>query len=87
MLLNEAMRQERSQVLRAEPYERTEARLGHANGFKDKTLNTRLGSVELQIPQVRGDVEFYPNALEKGLRSEQALNLALAEMYVQGVST
>ena len=87
LLLNEAMRQERSQALGAEPYERSEARQGYANGFKPKTLLTRMGPVELQIPQVREGVGFYPKALEKGLRSEQALKLALAEMYVQGVST
>ena len=46
-----------------------------------------MGPIPFSIPQVRGDVEFYPSALEKGLRSEQALKLALAEMYVQGVST
>ena len=74
------MRQERSQALGAEPYERSEARQGYANGFKPKTLLTRMGPVELQIPQVREGVEFYPKALEKGLRSEQALKLALAEM-------
>lgn len=87
LLVNEAMRQERSQALKAKPYERTDARLGQANGFKPKTLTTRAGTIEFQIPQVRGDLNFYPSALEKGLRSEQALKLALAEMYVQGVST
>ena len=46
-----------------------------------------MGAVDLQVPQVRGGVDFYPKALEKGLRSEQALKRALAEMYVQGVST
>jgi putative transposase len=87
LLVNEAMRVERSQVLQAQPYQRTEARTGHANGFKEKTLTTRLGPITFDIPQVRGDVDFYPRALQKGLRSEQALKLALAEMYVQGVST
>ena len=87
LLVNEAMRVERHQVLQAQPYQRTEARTGHANGFKDKTLTTRLGPITLDIPQVRGGLEFYPTALEKGRRSEQALKLALAEMYVQGVST
>src|ERR1039457_2832182 len=57
------------------------------NGFKPKTLDTRVGSIQFQVPQVRGGLEFYPSALEKGVRSEQALKLALAEMYVQGVST
>ncbi len=87
LLINEAMRQERSQALQALPYERTDTRQGHANGFKPKTLVTRLGPIQFMVPQVRGDLDFYPSALEKGIRSEQALKLALAEMYVQGVST
>lgn len=87
LLLNEAMLQERAAVLHARPYERCEARLGHANGFKPKTLATRMGAVELRIPQVRDGIDFYPSALERGVRSEQALTLAMAEMYVQGVST
>ena len=87
LLLNEAMVQERSAVLQAQPYERCEGRLGSANGFKPKTLNTRVGAVQLRIPQVRDGICFYPSALEKGVRSEQALMLAMAEMYVQGVST
>jgi putative transposase len=87
MMLNEAMRLERSQVLEAAPYERSEKRLGYANGYKPKTVATRLGPLTVQVPQVRGDVEFYPSALERGVRSERALKLAIAEMYVQGVST
>ena len=87
LLVNEAMRQERASVLQAQPYERTDARLGHANGYKPKTVASGLGAITFQVPQVRGDQPFYPSALEKGLRSEQALKLALAEMYVQGVST
>lgn len=87
LLVNEAMCQERSQALQAQPYQRTQSRQGHANGFKPKTLATRLGPIQFRIPQVRGSLEFYPSALEKGVRSEQALKLALAEMYVQGVST
>ena len=87
LLVDEAMRQERSHALQAQPYERTDTRLGHANGFKPKTLATRIGPIQFKVPQVRGDLDFYPNALEKGVRSEQALKLALAEMYVQGVST
>jgi putative transposase len=87
LLLNEAMRIERSQVLEAAPYERTERRKGYANGFKPKTVETRLGALALQVPQVRGEIEFYPSALERGVRSERALKCAIAEMYVQGVST
>ena len=76
LLVNEAMRQERSHALQAQPYERTKARQGHANGFKPKTLATRVGSIQFQVPQVRGGLDFYPSALEKGVRSEQALMLA-----------
>ena len=54
---------------------------------KPKTLNTRLGQITLAAPQVRGGVDFYPSALERGARSERALTLAIAQMYVQGVST
>jgi transposase-like protein len=79
LLLNEAMHQERSAVLKARPYERCEGRLGHANGFKSKILATRTGAVELCIPQVREGIDFYPSALERGVRSEQALTLAMAE--------
>ena len=86
IMLNEAMRIERSQALEAGPYERTERRRGHANGFKPKTLATRMGEITVQVPQTRG-VEFYPSPLEKGVRSERALKLAIEEMYVQGVST
>ena len=90
LLLNEVMKVERSQFLQALPHQRTEARIGYANGFKPKSLNSRLGKLALEVPQVRGlpDGEsFYPKALEKGSRSERALKLAVAEMYVNGVST
>jgi transposase-like protein len=86
LLLNEAMKLERSTVLGARPYERTPRRRGQANGFKPKTVRTRLGPLALQVPQTRG-VPFYPTALERGQRSERALKLAIAEMYVQGVTT
>ena len=85
-LLNELMLIERERTLKAAPYERTEKRQGYANGFKDKTLQTRLGKLDLKLPQTR-DISFYPSVLEKGQRSERALALAVAEMYVNGVST
>ena len=87
ILVNEAMRVERHHVLQAQPYERTDARQGYANGFKPKTLASRVGPITFRVPQVRGETAFYPSALDKGIRSEQALKLAMAEMYVQGVST
>jgi transposase-like protein len=86
IVINAAMQAERSEYLRAEPYQHTSERTGHANGYKPKTLRTRIGDITFAVPQVR-EGGFYPQALEKGLRSERALTLALAEMYVQGVST
>jgi putative transposase len=86
IVINAAMQAERQQYLGAAPYQHSPDRMGHANGFKPKTVKTRLGEIDFAIPQVR-EGGFYPQALEKGLRSERALNLAMAEMYVQGVST
>lgn len=86
VLINNAMQVERSRYLQAEQYERTKDRKGHANGFKPKTIQTRIGNITFAVPQVR-EGGFYPSALEKGLRSERALTITLAEMYVQGVST
>jgi len=88
VLINEAMKVERARVLNALPYERTKERKGYANGFKPRRVKSRLGELDLQSPQVRGDdVEFYPSALERGERSERALKAAMAAMYIQGVST
>jgi putative transposase len=86
ILVNEASKIERAHFLNAQPHERTTERIDYANGFKPKTVMTRLGEQTFDVPQVRGG-GFYPSALEKGSRTEQALHLALAEMYVQGVST
>ena len=86
ILVNEASKIERTWFLNAQPHERTHARTDYANGFKPKTVMTRVGEQTFDVPQVRGG-GFYPSALEKGTRTERALNLALAEMYVQGVST
>ena len=91
ILLNEAMKLERAHFIGAEPYQRSVDRRAHANGFKPKSVKTRAGELELRVPQVRGIAEgesgFYPSALERGVRSERALKLALAEMFIQGVST
>ena len=86
VLINNVMQVERSKYLQAGEYERTEDRKGHANGYKPKTVRTRMGEITFAVPQVR-EGGFYPAALEKGLRSERALVTTLAEMYVQGVST
>jgi transposase-like protein len=86
IVVNAAMQAERQQHLNAAPYQRTPDREAHANGFKPKTIQTRVGKIVFEVPQVR-EGGFYPEALEKGIRSERALTLSLAEMYVQGVST
>lgn len=85
-LLEIGMKVEREQALGAAAYERSELRRGYANGYKPKTLDTRAGRITVKVPKARG-VEFYPSALEKGVRSERALKAAIAEMYVKGVST
>lgn len=85
-ILNKAMELERQRYLQAKPYERTEERKSYANGYKPKQLRTRVGELGLLVPQTR-DSQFYPSCLERGMRSERALKLAVAEMYFQGVST
>lgn len=91
ILLNEAMKIERSAFLGAGPYERNDARRGYANGYKPKRVKSRLGELSLSIPKVNdldeGLEPFYPRALERGERSERALKLAVAQMWVEGVST
>jgi putative transposase len=85
-VINAAMQAERQQYLQVAPYQHSPDRRGHANGYKPKTIKSRIGEIRLDVPQVR-EGGFYPGALEKGQRSERALTLTLAEMYVQGVST
>jgi transposase-like protein len=88
ILMNAAMLVERTKHLGAGPYERVEARNGHANGFKPRTFHTSMGGLELAAPQVRGsDTPFRTSLLEKGSRSDRALKSAIASMYLQGVST
>ena len=86
MLMNAAMEIERAKAIGAGPYERTRHRKAHANGFKKRKFQSRMGELDLKIPQVRG-LAFYPGCLEKGQRSEKALKAAVAEMYLNGVST
>lgn len=86
ILVDEASKIEREHFLQARPHERSDERIDYANGFKPKTVMTRMGELTFAIPQVRGG-GFYPSTLAKGSRTDQALNLMMAEMYVQGVST
>ena len=88
MLANAAMILERTHHLKAGAYERCEARDGQSNGFKPKGLQTSFGKLALNVPQVRGSSEPFQSSLfEKGSRTDRALKVAIAEMYLQGVST
>jgi transposase-like protein len=88
MILNAAMLIERAAHLQAGPYQRVESRGGHANGFKPRSLQTALGKLDLRLPQVRGCEEpFRTSLLESGSRIDRSLKAAIAEMYLQGVST
>src|SRR6266511_4056241 len=87
-LFNLAMRLERERFLGAGLYERNPDRRGYANGYKSKTLDTTAGTVTVDVPKAAGiDEPFYPQSLKRGRRSSRAVMLAIAEMYVQGVST
>ncbi len=80
------LEEEMTAHLGAERYERTAGRRGYRNGFKPRTLTTRVGTLELLVPQDR-DGTFSTELFGRYQRTEQALVLALMEMYVQGVST
>jgi transposase-like protein len=87
-LMNLAMRIERERHLGARAYERSPERAGHANGYRPKKIDTAAGTLDVRIPKSRGGEEaFYPQALERGRRSSRAVMLAIAQMYIQGVST
>jgi len=80
------MEAERDEYVGAGPFQRTAKRQTQRNGYKPRQLRTRIGTLELRVPQTR-DGGFFPTALERYQRSEGALISALAECYVQGVST
>ena len=77
---------EMDEALGAGKSERSDARLGYRSGYYGRTLITRVGKLELRVPQDRAG-RFSTELFERYQRSEQALVATLAEMYVQGVST
>jgi putative transposase len=85
-VVQEMLENEMTDALGAEKGERTSARLGYRSGYYSRTLITRVGKLELRVPQDR-DGRFSTELFERYQRSEQALVATLAEMYVQGVST
>jgi len=82
----EVLEAEMTEALGAGKSERTERRLGHRSGYYERDLITRIGKIELRVPQDRGG-QFSTELFERYARAEKALLAALAEMYVQGVST
>jgi len=85
-VMQEMLEAEMTDALGAEKSERPPARLGYRAGYYTRTLVTRVGKLELRVPQDR-DGRFSTELFERYQRSEQALVATLAEMYVQGVST
>jgi transposase-like protein len=84
--LQTILEEEMTAHLGADRYERTADRRGYRNGSKPRTVTTRVGTLELHVPQDR-DGTFSTELFSRYQRTEQALVLALMEMYVQGVST
>ena len=82
-LMNEAMRIEREQFLGARQHERTDSRLGYANGFKPKLLDSQLGTLHLRVPKTRdhGDTPFYPQSLEQDREAADTNLASLAARY------
>src|ERR671929_41560 len=80
------MELEVSQHVGAERYERSLDRTGYRNGYRERSWDTRVGSIDLQVPRVR-DGSYYPSLLQPRRRAERALVAVVQEAYVQGVST
>lgn len=84
--LQELLEEEMNETLQAKKNERKGSRLGYRSGYYERKLITRIGKVELRVPQDR-DGNFSTQLFERYQRSEKALFDALCQMYVQGVST
>jgi transposase-like protein len=85
-VVQQVLEAEMTSFLGAGTYERTGERRGWRNGYKPRTLKTRVGGLELMVPKDR-DGEFQTELFERYQRSEKALVLAMVQMYLEGVST
>ena len=85
-LLNQVLQAESTEQLGASNYERSQERSDYRNGVRTRTLTTRIGKIELQVPRHR-NVPFKTSLFENYQRNEQALITTMMEMVVQGVST
>src|SRR5215216_818215 len=86
VLAQELMELELAEHVGAERHERTPERSGYRNGYRERPWDTRVGSIELQVPRVR-DGGFFPSLLEPRRRAERALVAVVQEAYIQGIST
>jgi len=85
-VLNQVLEAQVSEHVKAAPFERTDERAGYRNGYRDREMKTRVGTLELRVPRVRSG-SFSTELFDRYQRSEQALVLALMEMVINGVST
>jgi putative transposase len=86
-VVHEVMAEEVEALVGAGRYERSEGRAGWRNGTRSRQWDTRVGTIELAVPRVRGEVGYFPSFLEYRRRSERALMAVLVEMVLKGVST
>lgn len=85
-VFNQLMEHQRTEFIQASDYERSENRTGQRNGYYERELTTRVGTLELKVPRTR-DGAFSPTVFERYQRNEKALLASMLEMYVSGVST
>jgi len=86
LMVRQVLEEQIEEHLRVRPYERSDKRQGHRNGYKPRTMNTRIGKLEFEVPQVR-EGGWFPQVFERYQRSEKSLLCAMREMVVMGVST
>lgn len=85
-IFNQVLLAQSTEQIGAEPYERTETRTAYRNGFRERQLTTRVGTLTLRVPRHRNG-QFSTELFSRYQRSEQALVLAMMEMVINGVST
>jgi putative transposase len=86
VLAQAVMETEVSSQIGAAPYERSSSRAAYRNGYRTRTWDTRVGTIELKIPKVTAG-SYFPSLLEPRRRAEKALHAVVVEAYVKGIST
>ena len=86
LMLNNLMEAEVSKQIGAEKYARTDERNNHRNGTRERPLETRLGSMEIEIPKLKRG-SYFPSFLEPRRMWEKAITNVIQEAYINGVST